>query len=226
MKKKTLTAALILCMLSILTMGTLAYFTAQDSITNEFMVASYDPENPDTDPNHLFSIDVYETTKEGVKEDVGLTYENVAPGDALHKDPTIENTGKYDAWVRMSLTFSNVDSWKAACAAHGMDTLTDIFESVNSDWECLETLEDAEANETTYVYYLKNKLEPGAASTLFDGVSIPAEFTLNEMISLDSFTLKVTGDAIQEKNTAENAPGDANKAFYAFSNFWSGNTAG
>ena len=43
-----------------------------------------------------------------------------------------------------------------------------------------------------YVYYLKNKLEPGAVSTLFDGVTIPAEFTLSEMVHLDSFTLKVT----------------------------------
>lgn len=219
-KRNTLLAALVLCLISLLAGSSLAYFTAKDSVTNEFMVASYDPENPDTDPNTLFSIDVYETNAQGEKEDVGLTYENIAPGDALPKDPTIKNTGKYDAWVRMSLTFSNASSWKTACANVEIAELTEIFDNVSGDWECLETQNDEEKDEITYVYYMKEKLAPGASAVLFDGVTVPVEFTLNEMLNLDSFTLKVSGDAIQEKNTADDAPEDVNKAYYAFSNFW------
>ena len=96
-KRKILSLALAVCLIALFTMGTLAYFTDSAATSNKFMTASYDPSNPDKviTAEELFSIKVYETDANGQKDYDGLTYEDIAPGDELDKDPTAENTGKY-----------------------------------------------------------------------------------------------------------------------------------
>ena len=59
-KKKVFVTALALCLVAILSLGTLAWFNAADEITNRFMVADSDNDNvPD------FSVEVWENENDG-----------------------------------------------------------------------------------------------------------------------------------------------------------------
>ena len=113
-KRKVLVVALAVCLVAILSVGTLAWFADDDSVTNKFMVT-----NSEDEPDKIFSVDLYETEVDengdpvvpAKKTDIGNTYDDIAPGDVLTKDPTVENTGLYDQWIRLNVTVSNVKNW-------------------------------------------------------------------------------------------------------------------
>ena len=84
-KKKVFAAALAVCLVAILSMSTLAWFSAQDTVKNEFFVA----DSTDTDKNDIFSVDVLErvdTDGNGVYDATlsspnGFDYKDILPGD-------------------------------------------------------------------------------------------------------------------------------------------------
>lgn len=216
MKRKVLSVALIVCLVAIMAFGTLAYFSSHDSVTNKFMIAIYDPTNPDKEitPNELFSVTVEETLPDGTKAPDGITYTKIQPGDELHKDPTIINTGKYDQYVRVSVTVTNAAAWQTACAKHGITDLTTIFHGFDSSkWTLASTSADTENNTLTYTYYYNGVLAPEESATLFTTVIIPSCFDAEDMVSLKYFELSVAADAIQSDNTGANAA-------EAFTNCW------
>lgn len=111
-KKKVFVTALCVCLIAILSFGTLAWFTSEDSVTNTFKFASSDGQKTD------FSVDVYEkgkvytedengdiTTDEVIvdKDDdgdtIGLIYDNVLPGDVLPKTVSVANTSSIGASI-------------------------------------------------------------------------------------------------------------------------------
>ena len=197
-KNRILAAAVAICLVAILAWGTLAYFTDSDTVTNSFMTAT------STDPDQkLFDVDLYETDVDNDGNVKANTYTDILPGQTMEKDPTVKNTGLYDQYVRLNVTFSNANEWKAACAAHGIADVTALFGNLNSEWELKETKE--ENNTITYVYYLNRVLEPEQTSTLFDEVTIPESFTINDMNTLKTFTLTIVADAIQSDNNGTNA---------------------
>lgn len=205
MKKRSITLlALCLCLAGLLAAGSLAYFTATDSVSNRFLVATTDPGQP-ADPDALFSIRLYETDGAGQTE-TGKEYTNVQPGSVLDKDPTVENTGKYDQWVRLSVTVTNAAAWKSACEAHSLDLLS-IFGGLDgAKWiSAGDPMEDTAADSITYVYYLNEKLTPGATATLFTTVTLPVELTTEEMVSLSSFDIVIGAEALQADYTGDNA---------------------
>jgi len=211
MKKRTFIVALIICMVAIIGIGSLAYFQASKSLTNYFAVAGVvDPTDPSAtiDTEKLFSIKLEETDiRNGGKTETGNIYTDILPGDILKKDPTVTNTGEhFDAWVRVKVTVTDADDWKAACAKHGITDLADIFnEHDETKWD-REIAEDVEENNTlTYTYYYRTKVAPGESVKLFDSVTIPAKFDINDMASLATFQLQITGEAIQADNTGDTA---------------------
>lgn len=204
MKRKTLIAAVAICLAAILTLGTLAFFSDDDAITNKFMVTDSDQI---TDPDDLFSVDVTETDKDGNPTDKGLVYDDIKPGDELKKDPTITNTGKYDQWMRVKVTVSNAKNWMDACEKHNITDLTTIFGGfVAADWTRIdEPVYDAENDTLTYTFYYNAVLAPEASATLFKTVTIPSAFTVEDMVALKSFELSVLAEAIQAEHTGANA---------------------
>ena len=120
-KKKVFVAALAICLIAIISMGTLAWFNATDDITNNFKVAT---DENDTDPT--FSVKVSETDLDGNETEDGVTYYNVVPGDVINKDPKITNTGDYTQWIRVSVTMTKADYWKNF---GGSLKFTDIFKA-------------------------------------------------------------------------------------------------
>ena len=77
-KKKVLVAALAICLVAIISSGSLAWFNATDSVTNTFKVATDDNV---TDP--AFSVKVSETDLSGGETVDGVTYYAVLPGDVI-----------------------------------------------------------------------------------------------------------------------------------------------
>lgn len=212
MKRKALIVAVVVCLAAILAFGTLAVFTGNDEVTNKFMIAQYDPDNPVT-PDELFSVNVFETDKDGSKTEEGLVYDGIQPGDKLHKDPTVENTGRYDQYVRVHVTVSNAANWKAACKNHEITDLTTIFGGFDSS-KWVRVSAPVEGNDTiTYTYYYTGVLAPKETVTLFNQVTIPMALNNAEMASLEYFTISISADAIQAANTGDNAVD-------AFANYW------
>ena len=211
MKKRTFIVALIICMVAIIGIGSLAFFQASKSLTNNFAVAGVDPNDPSAtiDPNALFSIKLEETEfRDGGKTETGNTYTDILPGTNLKKDPTVTNTGMYDAWVRVKVTVTDAADWKAACAKHGITDLATIFKEYDAtkwDREIAEDVYDQTTDTLTYTYYYKEKVAPNGTAKLFDSVTIPKQFDIQDMASLATFQLKIVGEAIQADNTGETA---------------------
>ena len=225
-KKKILSLALVVIMIAILSFGSLAWFSDSDSVTNNFDIAGGENNKPD----EIFSIDVmeYVVDENGNAATIGFegdttndgtfTYENIAPGEVLRKQPQIRNTGSYEQWVRMKVTFDNANYWIALLQKYGYTDLTDLLymrdqttKLVNAgNWTRGETT--VENDQVTYVFYYNTKLQPiadpgnaGAAESnaiFFSWVKIPHEFTQEDMAPFTSgdFQMVVTGEAIQVKN--------------------------
>ena len=214
MKKRTFILAVVICMIAIVGFGSLAYFQSSKSLTNYFAVAGInDPTDPTEtiDPNDLFSIKLYETdiTKEdGARTETGNVYKDIMPGDTLTKDPTVTNTGKYDAWVRVKVTVTDAADWIAVCDKHEITDLTDIFNGFDATkWvrEIDEDKLDTTNNTLTYTYYYRTTVAPEGTAKLFDSITITAVLDVEDMASLSTFQLQIVGEAIQAANTGSTA---------------------
>lgn len=222
-KKKLLSVSLVIIMIATLSLSSLAWFNDSDDVTNEFHVAtSDDPSNPDD----IFSVDVWEkvdTDGDGVADAVNpgqdtdggeAEFKNILPGSKYVKEPTIENTGAYDQYIRVVVTLSDAQAWMGTLGA-GYD-LSAIFKGHD---ETLWTRDkgSVEGDNLVYVYYLNKVLKPGEANavTLFTHVQIPTSLTQEDMAKLDGgFELKIRADAIQTENLGDGVD-TAKKAFAA-----------
>ena len=210
MKKRVFTVALVICLVAIVGFGSLAYFQSSKNLTNKFYVAGTGPNGPSSiDPDDLFSIKLDEQVINSQdRTENGNTYEGILPGDTLDKDPTVTNTGKYNAWVRMKVTVTDYSAWVAACGKHGITDLGVLFEGFDdTKWErgIYDEKHNTTADEFTFVYYYLAELAPEESATLFTAVKIPSTFDVEDMASLATFEFKITAEAIQAANTGANA---------------------
>ena len=211
-KKKVFVTALAICLIAIISMGTLAWFNASDSITNEFKIADSDGDGtPD------FSVDVWETDPENLeaKDQDGVTYTDIAPGDVIAKNPTVENTGDYDQWIRVYVTFDEWAKIEAACQNQGISSDVRGWLDVDSAaWTADNNATVVENNTVTYVYYYNYKLAKDQTAVLFNNVTIPGEFEQADMaFTSGNFTITVKADALQADNTGDSAQA-------AFATYW------
>ena len=232
-KKKLLSLAVVAIMIAILSFGTLAWFTDSDSVTNDFGVAGGGNNNPD----EIFSIDVMEQVDKDGDGDYDMndviigdnkdpnpvhefTYENILPGDMLYKHPSARNTGAYEQWVRMKVTFDNANHWVALMQKYGYTDMTDMLYMRDkttklvdaTNWIFAPGETTVENDQVTYVFYYNTKLQPladpnntGAAESnaiFFSWVKIPQQFTQADMAPFTNgdFRMVVAGEAIQVKN--------------------------
>lgn len=215
--KKVFVTALAVCLIAILSMGTLAWFNAADEVTNRFMISDSDQDGtPD------FGVDVWENDPENTdptaKDQDGVTYEDIAPGDVLAKNPTVENTGDYDQWIRVYVTFDEWSKINAACTIQGVTNDLRTWLNVNYGlqdpaWTAVgDGVVDGDT--VTYVYYYNYKLTPDQTAVLFTNVTIPGEFEQNDMkFASGDFSIKVKAEALQADNTGTNA-------YDAFAAYW------
>ena len=208
-KKKVLVAALAVGLIATISVGSLAWFSDEDEVTNKFMIADSD----DDDPDDIFSIDVQEDTPEDDGDDDGFTYEDVQPGDELKKEPYAINTGHYDQYVRAIVTVGDAAAWRAVLGNNdGVLPAGDIFGGIDTtnwlEWPEQETY-DTDADTMTYVFYYQKVLEGNANNStekIFLTVNVPETMTREQAVLFDNeFDITVKAQAVQTANVGDNA---------------------
>lgn len=200
-KKKIVSLALIVIMIAILSFSTLAWFNDSDSVSNQFYVADSD----DTSPDDIFSVDVYEevdTDGDGTpdaKEEEGLEFKDVVPGQVLPKAPVVANTGKYDQWVMLTVTFGSTKAWNTlvdGTVTGPIDLLTKAAD-FDTNWKGVSF--EVVGDTYVYTYYLKNPLKSGETVDVFTEVNIPTSLEQADFFAIkdEAITLDVKAVAIQ-----------------------------
>lgn len=203
-KKKLFVAALAVCLVAILSMGTLAWFSDSDVVDNKFMIA----DTSDNTESDIFNIDLWEITP-GSEErnESGYTYEDILPGDSLKKDVFVKNTGYYDQYVRVIVTISDAQAWLDVLPANiAPETLAaQIFKGLDlSKWDHIynNLSDDPDAEDLIYVLYYKDILKStDEAINVFDSIEIPNYFDQEDMAKFDNeFSINVRAQAVQTDN--------------------------
>lgn len=210
-KKKLFVVAVAVCLIAILSFTTLAWFSDSESVTNNFIVSSDDDESPDD----IFSVDIFEIVEDDDDDDTddsqrveedGYTFEDVMPGDELRKEPIVKNTGRYDQWVRLTITFSDLDAWYAIQDGNTAEGPIKLL-TKSADWDQWTLGEFSyDENGYVYVYYLNTVLEPGEEVGTFTHVNIPGGLDQEDMFGIKTLSLDVKAEAVQVENIdADNA---------------------
>lgn len=216
-KKKVFVVAIALCLVAILSMGTLAWFSDTGSVDNKFLFATTDDDTAD----EVFNVELTEPNAPTDK-----SYKDILPGDILAKDPTITNAGYYDQYIRVTVTIKNAAMFIEHIANKVSTFRSDVFVGFdNTKWIAdtekggYEGKYDTATDTQTYVFYY-NGILAGEQTTdankvswdvLFTAVKIPDDLTredaaeinaaVNDATSLDtSFGISIVADAVQTKN--------------------------
>lgn len=198
MKKKSIVmlATGIVLAASLVIGGTLAYFTDSKTAENTFTVGkgvsiTLDEAPVVSDGNGNYN----PATGDRVQMN---TYENIAPGSKLAKDPMITNTSEDAIYARMKVTISNAAAWNAATK----DAPNSIL-NIQEGWELAATTPDATNDTITYTYNYTGgdaagKIAANGTVTLFTQVTIP-NMSNDKMAALgaDGFKITLVGEAIQ-----------------------------
>lgn len=219
-KKKLVALALVVIMIAIVSFSSLAWFSDSDSVTNDFAIAGGENNNSD----EIFSVDVMEVVDldgdgkgeatVGYDQDPNYIdtaiYNNITPGDMLLKRPQTKNTGSYEQWVRMKVTFDNANYWVALMQKYGYNDMTDMLYmrdgttklTASANWTYAPEQTAVENDQVTYVFYYNGKLQPDSTAVLFGYVNIPYQFNQADMAPFTNgdFQMVITGEAIQVKN--------------------------
>ena len=167
-KKKIVSLSLVIALLATLVIGgTLAYFTDTDDATNTFTVGNVeiDLTEPDWDASGA--------------TDAPTVY----PGEALAKDPTVENKGANPCFVRIKVT--GLDSLKNAGLSEQDIALRNVD---TAHWTY---------NEEDGYYYYKGILAAGQkVEDLFTHIVMPTDLN-NETVKDTPYNVVVKAEAVQ-----------------------------
>lgn len=178
MKRKILACTLIVIIISIVAIGTQAYFTYEDTARNVITTGSV-------------GIAIDEKTYDDNQVEIDFPKDGVEtqPGNEVAKIVKIKNEGKSDAWLRIGLEFVAKDADGTELPAVLPDA-SKLFE--------FETLSDWILHTDGYYYY-KNPVKPDEMSTaLFEKVKINDK--LSNEYNTAKLTLRVKAQAVQTAN--------------------------
>ena len=202
-KKKVLVIALAVCLIATLSMGTLAWFTDNDTSVNDFLVT----DSEQHDPEAIFSVEVRENVAGGTANSVnGYTFTHITPNQTIEKAPYVVNTGAYDQYVRATVTISDYDAFVKALGANYK--MEDVFLNINPAWEFDHKKVSDTDDTVSYVFYLKRVLTVDDTAVLFTKVVIPYQLEKEDFINTtlsNGFEISVFAEAIQSANTGDNA---------------------
>ena len=205
-KLKVLVVTLAVCLLAMGSLGTLAWFTAEDEVTNQFLIA-----DSDDDADGIFSIDVWEDatsedTSDEEKIQNGIEFKDIQPGDNRYKEVNIENTGYYDQYVRATVTITGADVWFEVFEEVFFD-LENFATDLNSDFVVDRTEANFDANVIIYTLYYNNILKSGEVVNLFTNINICNKLDQEQaaMLAENRFNINVKAEAVQTANVGDNA---------------------
>lgn len=225
-KKKIFVAALAVCLVAILSLGTLAWFSDSDSVDNNFYVGD-GGENADD----IFSVDIWEHVDSdgdgepdlyiGRDTDGGShNYKEVVPGDMLYKAVNVSNPSSNDEWIRVSVTVDNASVWAQLEAKYNFNLedllirydMTKLTDSTMWTHVPAETVTNTADDTITYVFYKNTVLPAKKWNNFIYHVEIPEELDQHDLALFKGnlFTMSFKADALQVQNI------DANNAVEAF----------
>lgn len=222
---KTKSKALLLTLCAVLlvaasVLGTMAYLTSTDTVTNTFTVGKVEiklDETDVTDPN-------------GPR--VKANSYKLMPGTTYTKDPTVTVLkGSEESYVRMKVTFNNATAIIALCTdpefaedgptgvenAYPLIRMVNFVEANAAKWDGIipDNMVDTEemlANAkyfvydkatdtlTYYFYYNETVAAPDddvVLPVLFDKVTLPEWVTNDQLATLENFQITAVAEAIQ-----------------------------
>lgn len=227
MKKTTKVLLLLLCAVMLVAgsvMGTLAFLTDKDDVTNTFTVGNV-------------QIDLYESivdemgNKTGGRTDEGNSY-HLLPGHTYTKDPTVHILeGSEESYVRMIVKVQNYSNLKAAMPAdkypeyyNGDDFLLQYLVGGwdASTWVSTNVIAVADDVATYEFRYKESVAGPVkdaddttvselALPALFQTITVPGTVNNTELANLQNVTIFVEANAIQADGFA-----NADAAWAAF----------
>ena len=175
-------------------MGTLAWLTDRETVTNTMTIGKVD-----------ITVDEAKVELNGTlipgAERVNANQYHLIPGKTYVKDPTLTVAGESEAaYVRMLVTF-NCKSQLDAIFDPGVD-LTTIFNGYDaSKWSLENKTEDTAANTVTYEFRYREIVKPTGEAvvldSLFDSFTVPGELGGEDLESIKNLTITVEGHAIQ-----------------------------
>lgn len=197
---KTKSKALLLTLCAVLlvaasVLGTMAYLTSQDTVTNTFTVGSVaiklDEAKANTDGSLVANA-----------ERVKANSYKLLPGHTYNKDPmvTVLN-GSEASYIKMTVTFSKANELDAIFAPDGAN-LTSIFNGYDAtNWIGKGNTKDAAANTRTYEFWYKEAVGAPTADValdaLFDSITVPGSITNDQLKAIEGMTITVNAYAIQ-----------------------------
>ncbi len=235
---KTKSKALLLTLCAVLlvaasVLGTMAYLTSTDTVTNTFTVGKVEIKLDETDV----------TNPNGPR--VKANSYKLMPGTTYTKDPTVTvKAGSEESYVRMKVTFNNATKIIALCTdpeyadeVTGAENAFPLIRMVNYTdtaelyWDGLlldnmfETEEmlampkyfayDKTADTLTYYFYYKVTVSGAEGDVvlpaLFNSITVPEWVTGEQLKALNDFRITVVAEAIQAGSFA-----NADKAWEAF----------
>lgn len=235
---KTKSKALLLTLCAVLlvaasVLGTMAYLTSTDTVTNTFTVGKVEIKLDETDV----------TNPTGSR--VQANSYKLMPGTTYTKDPTVTvKAGSEESYVRMKVTFNNATKIIALCTdpeyadevtgtenAFPLIRMVKFVEANAAKWDgiipdnMVETedmlvdakyfVHDAATDTLTYYFYYTDTV--GAPDgdvvlpVLFDTIKVPEWVTGEQLKALNDFRITVVAEAIQAGSFA-----NADKAWEAF----------
>lgn len=198
---KTKRKALLLSLCAVLlvvasVMGTMAYLTSSDTVTNTFTVGSV-----------AIKLDEAKANTDGTlvpnADRVKANSYKLLPGHTYNKDPMVTVLkGSESSYVKMTVTFSKAAELDAIFAPTGGADLTSIFNGYNSaNWIAKGNTEDTAANTRTYEFWYKETVAAPdgdvALDALFDSITVPGTITKEQLATIEGMTITVNAYAIQ-----------------------------
>lgn len=198
---KTKRKALLLSLCAVLlvvasVMGTMAYLTSSDTVTNTFTVGKVQITLDEA------AVNLDGTPIEGAARVKQNSYK-LLPGLTYTKDPTVTvKTGSEPSYVKMTVTFTKAAELDKIFAPTGGANLTGIFNGYNSaNWIDKGNTENTNANTRTYEFWYKDPVDARKADVvldaLFDSITVPGTITKDQLASIEGMTITVNAYAIQ-----------------------------
>ena len=196
---KTKRKALLLSLCAVLlvvasVMGTMAYLTSSDTVTNTFTVG-----------NVQITLDEAKVNPDGTlvpnAERVKANSYKLLPGRTYIKDPTVTvKAGSESSYIKMTVTFTNAAQLDAIFALNGGADMTSIFNGYDSaKW--IDKGSTTAANTRTYEFWYKETVAAPKADVvldaLFDSITVPGSITKEQLATIEGLTITVNAYAIQ-----------------------------
>ena len=232
---KTKSKALLLTLCAVLlvaasVLGTMAYLTSTDTVTNTFTIGKVE-----------IKLDEAKVNADGIPVEgaarVQANSYKLMPGTTYTKDPTVTvKAGSEASYVRMKVTFNNAKKIIALCTdpefadevtgaenAFPLIRMVNFVEANAAKWDGIipdNMVEmedmllmpkyfayDKTADTLTYIFYYRETVTAPTADVvlpvLFDSIKVPEWVTGEQLAELNNFQITVIAEAIQAGSFAD-----------------------